>query len=308
MPQPEAPTVESDSTGVSTLEAARDPELEEKLAEAIEPWLNHMRWRNDFASWRKRRIWQERYQEDHLRDIRDALGGNLSGKTLLDLGSGMGGLSVALLLEPGANGLTLQAMDYNADYCHIARLRAARYGRELNVVVAAGERLPYPDHAFDCVVCMDVLEHVADADAVLREMWRVLMPGGVVLTTVPNRRAFRDPHYHLPLINWLPRTLADKVIERAGRSKGDGLLHDRQAHADLNTYTWGEFRRAASAIGFRVRDQVERRIRRGEVRQLTGLRRTVLDLLIRVGLFRPVYSLYRYGWQGTYQIMLAKPK
>ena len=309
MPQPKVPTASLDSAGISTVEAApRDAGLEEKLAEAIEPWLSHMRWRKDFASWRKRRLWQERYQEDNLRDIEDALAGKLSGKSLLDLGSGMGGLSVALLLKHGPDGLRLQAMDYNPDYCNIARLRAARYGLELNVAVAAGERLPYPDASFDCVLCLDVLEHVADAASVMREMWRVLLPGGVVLTTVPNRRAFRDPHYHLPLINWLPRSLAERVIERAGRSKGEGLLHDRQAHADLNTYTWGEFRRAATTAGFEVRDQVEQRIMRGEVRQLTGFRRTLLNTLVRVGLFGPVYALYRYGWQGTYQIKLVKPK
>jgi ubiquinone/menaquinone biosynthesis C-methylase UbiE len=282
-------------------------ELEAQLEAAIEPWLAHMKWRKDFTSWRKRRIWQERYQEDNLRDIRQALGGSLAGRRLLDLGSGMGGLSVALLLNHAPEGMRLQAMDYNPDYCRIAQLRALRYGLDLSIAVAAGEQLPYQDGSFDCIICLDVLEHVADAARVLREMRRVLVPGGVVLTTVPNRRAFRDPHYHLPLINWLPAPLADFVIEMAGRSKREGPLQDRQAHSDLNVYTWREFKRLGSAAGFRVLDQVKHRILNGEIRQLRGWRRALLDLLVRARLFGAVYALYRYGWQGTYQILLARP-
>jgi 2-polyprenyl-3-methyl-5-hydroxy-6-metoxy-1,4-benzoquinol methylase len=243
-------------------QSAADPDLERRLAEAIEPWLAHMAWRKDFETWRERRVWQELHQESSVRDVRRALAGHVAGKTLLDLGAGMGGLSVALLRDLGPAGLRLQAMDYNPDYCRIARLRAQRYELELNIAVGAGERLPYPDAAFDAVVCLDVLEHVADAKGVLREMWRVLCPGGVALTTVPNRRAFRDPHYHLPLINWLPQPLAEAAIRRAGRSKQGGPLQDRQSHSELNTYTWGGFARLASGVGFRVRDQVKYRIAR----------------------------------------------
>jgi SAM-dependent methyltransferase len=176
------------------------------------------------------------------------------------------------------------------------------------MVVAAGEHLPYPDAAFDAITCLDVLEHVSDVQSVMMEMYRVLVPGGVVLTTVPNRRAFRDPHYHLAGINWLPTPLAERIIERAGRSKSGGPLQDRQEHSDLNTYMWGQFRTLAEDAGFRVRDQVRHRLLRGEIRQLQGMRRSVLGLVRRVGLLDPIYRVYRFGWQGTYQIRLVKPR
>jgi ubiquinone/menaquinone biosynthesis C-methylase UbiE len=281
-------------------------ELETRLEAAIEPWLAHMRWRKDFDSWRERRVWQERHQDSNLRDIRAALHSEFSGKSMLDLGSGMGGLSVAALRDFGPLGLRLQAIDYNPDYCRIARLRAERYGLELPIAVAAGELLPYPDATFYLVTCLDVLEHVADPKAVLSEMHRVLRPGGIVLTTVPNRRAFRDPHYHLPLINWLPHFLADRAIARMGRSKAGGPLRDRQEHGDLNTYTWGAFSGLARARGFTVRDQVFARLRSGEIRQLTGPRRALLTFLLKSGLASPFYRLWRYAFQGTYQIMLRK--
>lgn len=281
-----------------------DPALETELAAAIEPWLAHMTWRKDFAEWRERRIWQEKHQSANMKDVAQALGAKVEGKNMLDLGAGMGGLSVAIMLEYGDKGLRLQSMDYNPDYCRIARLRAGRYGLTLPIVVAAGEHLPYPDGSFDLITCLDVLEHVASTDEVLREVRRVLKPGGIVLTTIPNRRAFRDPHYHLPFINWLPRPLAEAIVKRSGHSKSGGPLQDRQELSELSTYTWGAFKRAAEDAGFNVRDQVLWRIRRGEIRQLRGWRRAALAVAQKTRLLSPLYRLYRYGWEGTYQAAL----
>jgi 2-polyprenyl-3-methyl-5-hydroxy-6-metoxy-1,4-benzoquinol methylase len=47
-------------------------------------------------------------------------------------------------------------------------------------------RLPYRDAHFDCVVSIDVLEHLEDASAFLGELRRVLRPGGTAVVTVPN--------------------------------------------------------------------------------------------------------------------------
>lgn len=281
-----------------------DPALEADLAAAIDPWLAHMTWRKDFAQWRERRLYQEQYQQANVKDVALVLGDNVTGKSMLDLGAGMGGLSVALLLEYGDKGLRLQSMDYNPDYCRIARLRARRYGLTVPIAVGAGEHLPYPDGSFDLITCLDVLEHVASTDDVLMEMRRVLKPGGTVLTTIPNRRAFRDPHYHLPLINWLPRPIAEAIVRRSGHSKSGGPLQDRQELSELSTYTWSAFKRAAEDAGFDVRDQVLWRIRRGEIRQLQGWRRAALSFVRKTGLIDPLYRLYRYGWEGTYQIAL----
>src|SRR5215212_8212811 len=230
-----------------------NPDLEAQIAAAVEPWLAHMRWRKDFAAWRQRRIRQEDYQAERVAEVRAALGGSFAGKRVLDLGSGMGGGLVALRRA----GLDIVGLDYNPAYCRIAQLRGRRYGLHLPLTVSAGERLPFPAQTFDGIICLDVLEHVQEPARVLAEMRRVLRPGGVVLTTVPNRFAFRDPHYHLPGINWLPRPLAERLIPLLGHSKTDGSqLTDRQALSELHTYTWGGFARLARRHGFRAVDAV----------------------------------------------------
>lgn len=47
-------------------------------------------------------------------------------------------------------------------------------------------QFPFADNEFDCVVAIDVLEHLADDQAFLHELRRVLKPGGRAIVTVPN--------------------------------------------------------------------------------------------------------------------------
>jgi 2-polyprenyl-6-hydroxyphenyl methylase/3-demethylubiquinone-9 3-methyltransferase len=70
-----------------------------------------------------------------------------------------------------------------------ARLqRAAReLGRRAELVRASIAALPFPSGSFDKIVLAEVLEHVVDDLGGLREVGRVLKPGGVVAITVPNR-------------------------------------------------------------------------------------------------------------------------
>jgi ubiquinone/menaquinone biosynthesis C-methylase UbiE len=63
-------------------------------------------------------------------------------------------------------------------------LRAKRTAT--HCVVAAGERLPFPDEWFDGLFLINVLEHVADLGAVLAESARVLQGDGLWLAITPN--------------------------------------------------------------------------------------------------------------------------
>lgn len=57
------------------------------------------------------------------------------------------------------------------------------------------EALPFPDKTFDAALCMNVLEHVRQPDACLREIYRVLKPQGVVYLMVPLfAREHQAPH------------------------------------------------------------------------------------------------------------------
>ena len=85
------------------------------------------------------------------------------------------------------------------------------------------------------------------------------------------------------------------------------MLTDRQALSALNTYTWRGFAALARRHGLRAVDQVEERLRHGEIRQLTGIRRALLQAVRHLGLWVPIYRAYRFCWQGTFQAHLVKP-
>ena len=54
-----------------------------------------------------------------------------------------------------------------------------------NLLLGEGDRLPFVDASFDRVVCTEVLEHVPDDRLVVRELARVLRPGGTMAVSVP---------------------------------------------------------------------------------------------------------------------------
>jgi 2-polyprenyl-3-methyl-5-hydroxy-6-metoxy-1,4-benzoquinol methylase len=275
---------------------------EARLAALVDRWTAHMRWRADFAAWRERRLWQERYQGDRLRQIADFCG-PVAGRRVLDLGCGMGGLVVALR-QAGALAV---GHDPNRAYGTICALRAARYGLPLPFVTATGEALPFRDGAFDLVVCLDVLEHADSLEGTLAEIARVLAPGGQAIVTATNRFVFRDPHYHLRGINWLPRPWAEAIIRRRGRGKGGADFADRQALSAMHYVTYPGFVARCRALGFAVEDTRERRVRSAAPGARTRFARPIA-LLRRLGLATLAYRLYRTFFLGTFEVHLTRTR
>lgn len=78
----------------------------------------------------------------------------------------------------------VSAVDADEDAVRLSHAR----GRGETLHVEAGEPLPFPDGTFDLVTGLDVLEHVRDDVAAVRELGRVVASDGLVLVTVP---AFR---------------------------------------------------------------------------------------------------------------------
>jgi SAM-dependent methyltransferase len=94
---------------------------------------------------------------------------------ILDVGCGTGANLVRLSDFGDAEGV-----DISPDALKFCRERGLH-----NVKLGAAETLPYEDREFDLVTALDVVEHIDDDVAGLREMRRVLRPGGRVLLFVP---------------------------------------------------------------------------------------------------------------------------
>lgn len=287
--------------GVGVAESTNEAAAREAaLAALVERWTAHMRWRADYDRWREGRLWQERGQEARLRQLAEFCG-PLAGRRVLDLGCGMGGLAVALRRA----GAAAVGVEPNRAYGAICTLRAARYGLALPFAAGTGEALPFRDGAFAVVTCLDVLEHAESLEGTLAEIARVLAPDGQAIVTATNRFVFRDPHYHLRGINWLPRRWAEALIRRRGRGKDAAAFGDRQALSAMHYVTWGGFAARCRALGFAVEDTRERRVRLGPLGRGARFTRPIA-LLRRLGLAVPVYRLYRTLFLGTFEAHLTR--
>ena len=121
---------------------------------------------------------------------------------ILEVGCGTGGLLAAAARQ----GMAIEGTDIALRWLVVARRRLDDLGISVPLVAASAERLPYPDASFDAVVADSVLEHLDDPFAAVREIARVLRPGGMMLAWSPNRFALTvDPHVRLWGLGWLPR-------------------------------------------------------------------------------------------------------
>lgn len=86
-----------------------------------------------------------------------------------------------------SRGARVTGIDPAAEAIDAARAHARKTGLRIGYDVGVGEALPYDSASFDAVVCVDVLEHVADLNKVLSEVARTLRPGGMFLFDTINR-------------------------------------------------------------------------------------------------------------------------
>ena len=112
----------------------------------------------------------------------------------LDIGTGPGQIPIRILGKIGL--LNIIGLDRSPPMLAQARRNAERAGvsGRLRLAVGDGHSLPFPQGMFSIVICNSVLHHAREPVRLLREMFRVAAPGGVVLLRDlrrPSRLLFR---------------------------------------------------------------------------------------------------------------------
>lgn len=139
-------------------------------------------------------------RDDYAAWMHDELGyAETGGLEVLDVGCGQG-IDVYRYASSGAHAT---GIDLTPRHVELAGAHLTAMGLHATIVEGDAEALPFSDSSFDRVSSNGVLHHTPDMDQALREIVRVLKPGGQARIIVYNRNSF---HY------WLTQVLYQGVL------------------------------------------------------------------------------------------------
>jgi ubiquinone/menaquinone biosynthesis C-methylase UbiE len=168
-----------------------------------------------------------------------------AGLDVLDVGCGQG----IDLVEYASAGARVTGIDLTPRHVELARSHVKALGLSATVLQGDAEHLPFEDASFDRVSSNGVLHHTPDMPAALREIRRVLRPGGQARIIVYNKRSF---HY------WLSQVLLEGILYRGLFEEGsmEGVLARNVERTSIDArplvrvYSPSRLRRMLADAGF----------------------------------------------------------
>jgi ubiquinone/menaquinone biosynthesis C-methylase UbiE len=168
------------------------------------------------------------------------------GRDALDVGCGQG-IDLANFAMAGANAT---GIDLTPRHVELAKAHAESLGLTVNVVRGDAEEMPFADNSFDRVSSNGVLHHTPAIEAALREVRRVLRPGGEARIIVYNKSSV---HY------WAQQFLYEGIRQGHLREEGsmEGVLSRGVEHSSIGArplvrvYSPRQLRRLMRDAGFR---------------------------------------------------------
>jgi len=193
-------------------------------------------------------------------------------RLILDVGCGTGFGMVIL-----KNSSEIIGIDCSVDAVQYGR---ENYGHEkANFLVADAHHLPFRDSLFDCVLCLEVIEHVKSPDIVISEVRRVLRPKGSLVLSTPNAKTPTGNPFHLKEFSY--QELLD-FIEQFG-------FEISFSRGILVRYGWMVY-----AIFDKLLHSFCSRLCQKSARILLGW---LSEFLVRISFFSPARSFLYFWWR-----------
>jgi len=164
------------------------------------------------------------------------------GGQFLDAGCGTGDFLPDLIARRGK----VTALDFADDMIEQSRTRMARKHLDDQVTFEVGDvtNLDHDDNSFDAIIGVGLVEYLTDYRAALREFYRVLKPGGIVIITVPS---IVSPFMAYETLVPKCKGVVKQVLSAAG------LREPERAYFQRHFVPWA-FDRDFRRIGYRKKD------------------------------------------------------
>ena len=199
---------------------------------------------NDLMSMGLHRVWKS---------YTIAVSGAREGHQVLDIAAGTGDLTRAFARRVGASGCVVHT-DINEAMLRTGRDRLIDQGLALPTVICDAEQLPFPEARFDIVSVAFGLRNMTHKDQALREMRRVLKPGGKLLVLEFSKvaAALQKPYdlYSFKVLPWMGqkiandaesyRYLAESIRMHPGQAELKGMMKSAGfGHVDVHNLSAG---------------------------------------------------------------------
>ncbi len=167
------------------------------------------------------------------------------GDLVLDLGCGEGRHVISAYIEADVHSV---GVDLSLEDLRTTREKFSDFSepdnpaKSFGLSSATALALPFPDDTFDKVICSEVLEHIPDYREALREIERVLKPGGLFCASVPRRWpekicwALSEGYYSVP--GGHLRIFRSRELRREIEQLGFRRYHRHWAHALHAPFWW----------------------------------------------------------------------
>jgi ubiquinone/menaquinone biosynthesis C-methylase UbiE len=186
----------------------------EKLLEKESEELNFQKgWANEFKD-NKEKVLEYWKKFRYLDDIVSICKIN-NEKVILDVGCGIS--TVLHYLEGKKFGIDPLMEEYKKLY---------EYPQDISVRKSYGEKIPFKSDTFDVVFCTNVIDHVANTDAVIGEIYRVLRRGGFLVLTVEvfeNKVERNAAHPHCITRNDVDNLVPNDKFEKIFNKESDWI-------------------------------------------------------------------------------------
>ncbi len=215
---------------------------------------------------------------------------DLKNRPILDIGAGRG----AFVVDATLANFDITGLEFNPKYIKLAHDNAKYKNIPIKIIEGVAEKLPFSNNTFGFINLSEVIEHVDNPEIVMSEAYRVLMSGGKVYLSVPNRYSARDPHFHLYGVNWIPRSFSDIFISMFGKHKNyTDKSTGEQRLSDMHYYTFEHINKLLNKVGFCVSDIRIIRI----TEEFTFIKRIIAKM---------IYPIFRTLYFDSFHLLLTK--